>query len=162
MDSANSVPEIGIWSRVEKSELGADSKKYHYSWSFDGGEAGFIVHKKNRKKYKMFKDSNDNGILDKEDVLISKGKLTGDFQNVKSGKLLPKNVDGLITAMPYELNCDDHDHDHDHDHGDCEMAMGINSLGIEHLSLLNAEGAMVIHEHGGAHGHSHDNAMMGS
>ena len=110
----------------------------------------------------MFHDSNDNGIFDKEDVLISKGKFTEDFQDVKPGKLLPKNVDGLITAKPFELDCDDHDHDHDHDHGDCEMATGINSLGIEHLSLLNVEGAMVVHDHGDAHGHGHDNAIMGS
>ena len=168
MDSKSDSPTIGSWNRVKKNELGQDSKKFHYAWAFDEGETGFIVHKKNRKKYKMFHDSNDNGIFDKEDVLISKGKFTDDFQDVKPGRLLPKNVDGVITAKPYESDCDAHDHSHDddsshdHDHGDCSTAMGINALGIEHLSLLDADAAMVVHDHGPAHSHGHDNAMMGS
>ena len=137
MDSTNPAPEIGSWSRVQKSKLDADSKKYHYSWAFDDGESGFVVHKKNRKKYKMFHDSNDNGIFDKEDVLISKGKFTEDFQDVKPGKLLPKNVDGLITAKPFELDCDDHDHDHDHDTTMTTTIMGIVKWqrGLIHLEL---------------------------
>ena len=72
MESSHDVPEIGSWSRVVKSERGVDSKKYHYSWVFDEGETGFVVHKKNRKKYKMFEDFNNNGILDEDDQLISK------------------------------------------------------------------------------------------
>ena len=80
MDSSNDAPEIGSWSRVVKSERGGDSKKYHYSWVFNEGETGFVVHKKNRKKYKMFEDSNNNGILDEDDQLISKGRFEGVFE----------------------------------------------------------------------------------
>ena len=159
VNSSSDAPVIGSWNRVKKNELGQGSKKFHYAWVFDEGETGFIVHKKNRKKYKMFHDSNDNGILDKEDVLISKGKFADDFRGIKPGKLLSKKADGLITAKPYKLDCDHgHDHDHDHDHEVCGVATGINSLGHQHLSLLNAEDAMVVHDHGDAH--NHDHAMM--
>ena len=72
------------------------------------------------------------------------------------GKVAPELLMGVAAHVR------DHDHDHDHDHGDCEMATGINALGIEHLSLLNADAAMVVHDHGPAHSHGHDNAMMGS
>ena len=67
MESSHDAPWIGSWSRVVKSERGFDSKKYHYLWVFNEGESGFVVHKKNRKKYKMFEDSNNNGILDEDD-----------------------------------------------------------------------------------------------
>ena len=46
MESSHDAPQIGSWSRVVKSERGVDSKKYHYSWVFDAGETGFVVHKK--------------------------------------------------------------------------------------------------------------------
>ena len=156
MDSMHSAPEIGIWCRVRKKDLPTGSKKFHYSWNFDDGETGFVVHRKNQKGYKMFYDANGNGIRDKDDILISKGEFVEGFEDVKPGKLLPKKVDGVITAKPFQSHSDDHDHDHD-DHGH-DMATGINALGIEHLSLLNADGAMVCHDHGDAH--NHDHSMM--
>ena len=149
MDSMHSAPEIGIWSRVRKKDRPTGSKKFHYSWTFDDGETGFVLHRKNQKGYKMFYDSNGNGIRDKNDTLISKGEFVEGFEDVKPGKLLPKNVDGVITAKPFQAHSDDHDHD---------MVTGINALGIEHLSLLNADGAMVCHDHGDAH--NHDHSMM--
>ena len=164
MDSMHSAPEIGIWSRVRKKDLPTGSKKFHYSWNFDDGETGFVVHRKNQKGYKMFYDANGNEIRDKDDILISKGEFVEGFEDVKPGKLLPKKVDGVITAKPFQSHSDDHDHDHDHqdhDHHDDlghDMATGINALGIEHLSLLNADGAMVCHDHGDAH--NHDHSMM--
>ena len=151
--------QVGIWSRVRKKDRPTGSKKFHYSWNFDDGETGFVVHRKNQRGYKMFSDSNENGILDKDDILISKGKVVEGFEDVKPGKLLSKRVDGVITAKPFESHSDDHDHDHDHDRDhDHDMSTGINALGIEHLSLLNADGAMVIHDHGDAH--NHDHSMM--
>ena len=154
MDSMHSAPEIGILSRLRKKDRPTGSKKFHYSWNFDDGETGFVVHRKNQKGYKMFYDANGNGIRDKDDILISKGNFVEGFEDVKRGKLLPKKVDGVITAKPFHAHSDDHDHD-DHGH---DMATGINALGIEHLSLLNADGAMVVHDHGDAH--NHDHSMM--
>ena len=152
----HSAPGIGIWSRVRKKDRPTGSKKFHYSWTFDDGETGFVLHRKNQKGYKMFYDSNGNGIRDKDDILISKGEFVEGFENVKPGKLLPKKIDGVITAKPFQAHSDDHDHDHDdHVH---DMVTGINALGIEHLSLLNADGAMVCHDHGDAH--NHDHSMM--
>ena len=157
MNSMQGASQVGIWSRVRKKDRPTGSKKFHYSWNFDDGETGFVVHRKNQRGYKMFSDSNENGILDKDDILISKGKVVEGFEDVKPGKLLSKRVDGVITAKPFESHSDDHDHDHDRDH-DHDMSTGINALGIEHLSLLNADGAMVIHDHGDAH--NHDHSMM--
>ena len=156
----HSAPEIGIWSRVRKKDRPMGSKKFHYSWNFDDGETGFVVHRKNQKGYKMFSDSNGNGILDREDVLISKGKFADGFEDVKPDKLLPKKADGVITAESFETHSDDHDGHghHDHDDHDHEMVTGINALGIEHLSLLNVDGSTVVHDHGDAH--NHDHSMM--
>ena len=107
----------------------------------------------------MFSDTNGNGILDKDDILIRKGNFFEGFEDVKRGKLLTKKVDGVITAKPFHAHSDDYDHDHhDHDDHGHDMATGINALGIEHLSLLNADGAMVCHDHGDAH--NHDHSMM--
>ena len=50
----------------------------------------------------MFSDTNGNGILDKDDILISKGNFVEGFEDVKRGKLLPKRVDGVITAKPFQ------------------------------------------------------------
>ena len=161
MDSMSSASEVGIWSRVRKKDRPMGSKKFHYSWNFDDGETGFVVHRKNQKGYKMFSDANGNGILDKDDVLISKGKFVEGFEDVKPGKLLPKKIDGVITAKPFQAQSDDNGHDHhDHHHDDDghDTASGINALGIEHLSLLDADGAMVCHDHGNAH--NHDHSMM--
>ena len=160
MDSMHSAPEIGIWSRVRKKDRPMGSKKFHYSWNFDDGENGFVVHRKNQKGYKMFSDTNGNGILDKEDILISKGKFADGFEDVKPGKLLPKKTDGVITADSFEAHSDDHDGHgyHDHDDQGHDMATGITALGIEHLSLLNVDDATVVHDHGDAH--NHDHSMM--
>ena len=108
----------------------------------------------------MFSDTNGNGILDKKDILISKGKFADGFEDVKPGKLLPKKTDGVITAESFEAHSDDHDSHgyHDHDDQGHDMATGINALGIEHLSLLNVDDATVVHDHGDAH--NHDHSMM--
>ena len=100
MDSMSSAPEVGIWSRVRKKDRPMGSKKFHYSWNFDDGETGFVVHRKNQEGYKMFSDTKRNGILDKNNILISKGKFVKGFEDVKRGNLLPKKVDGVITAKP--------------------------------------------------------------
>ena len=50
----HSAPEIGIWSRVRKKDRPTGSKKFHYSWNFDDGETGFVVHKKIKKDIKCF------------------------------------------------------------------------------------------------------------
>ena len=150
----HSAPKNGIWSRVRKKDRPTGSKKFHYSWNFDNGETGFVVHRKNQKGFKIFSDTNGNGILDKDDILISKGNFVEGFEDVKRGKLLPKKVDGVITAKPFQAHSDAHDHDHHDDHGH-DRTTGINALGIEHLSLLNADGAMVCHDHGDAHHHDH-------
>ena len=109
----------------------------------------------------MFEDSNNNGMLDHDDQLISKGQFEEGFQDVKLRRLLPKDVDGVITAKTFACKAEGDsvdalhsgDHGNDNDHGSCQMATGINALGIEHLSFLNAEAAMVVHDHGDAHNH---------
>ena len=41
-----------------------------------------------------------------------------------------------------------------HGHGNSDFsAVGINSLGIEHLSFLDVDQNMVLHDHGEAHNH---------
>ena len=65
MDSMHSAPEVGIWSRVRKRDRPTRSKKFHYLWNLNDGETGFLFHRKNQKGYKMFSDSNGNGVLDK-------------------------------------------------------------------------------------------------
>ena len=153
----HSAPEIGIWSRVRKKDRPMGSKKFHYSSNFEDGETGFVVHRKNQKGYKLFSDTNGNGILDREDILISKGKFADGLEDVKPVKLLPKKADGVITAESFEAHSDDHDGHgyHDHDDNGHDMATGINALGIEHLSLLNVDDATVVHDHGDAHNHDH-------
>jgi len=167
VDKSQTASEIGSWSRVSKSVLGDESKSYHYSWAFDSGETGFVRHKKNGKGYKFFKDANGNGVLDNEDLLISKGVFEKGFRNEEQGSLLPEGVDGVITAKPFHCHEKDEsiegmhfeDHYHIPDHVYCDMATGINALGIEHLSLLNADGDMVAHDHGSAHNNMQGHSM---
>ncbi len=121
--ASNSAVQIGTWRRAIKGMRSNGSSKYHYEWNFNDGNSGFIVHGKKRskwlrKKYKMFIDSNGNGILDNSDALISKGKLAKSFRKQRPGRLIEKNADGIITAKTYEAhNHSNHGHA-EHDHGE--------------------------------------------
>ncbi|WP_186483842.1 hypothetical protein [Synechococcus sp. A15-127] len=166
MDS-NSAVQIGTWRRAIKGMRSNGSSKYHYNWNFDDGNSGFIVHGKKRgkwlrRKYKMFIDSNGNGILDDSDELISKGKFEKRFRKQRPGRLIEKDTDGIITAKTYEVH-DHSDHGHtEHDHGELFSHMGesgINALGIEHMSFMNLDNNMVLHDHGLAHDHDHSMTM---
>ena len=86
---------------------------------------------------------------------------------MRPGRLLPNDIDGVITAKSFDCKADDDsvdalhsgDQSHDHDHGSRQMATGINALGIEHLSFLYAEDALVVHDHGDAHNHESHHSM---
>lgn len=154
----NSAPIVGSWSRVVSSKRGKKSKTYHFSWVIDEVDSGFLVYKKKRQKYQMFRDYNQNGMLDNDDITISHGKISKDFFGANLTKILPKNIDGIITAKPHKSICNSkvvalHNPVNiiDAEQQTCEIATGINALGIEHLSLLNLNRATVIHDHGDSH-----------
>ena len=117
----------------------------------------------------MFLDSNDDGLFDRNDALISRGPLQDGFDDVRPGRLLGKGEEGIITAQAYiaEGHDDhegDHDHDHDHDHEehlhDDEHALkGINALGWQHMSFFDPDMNEVFHDHGAAHNHDHADHM---
>ena len=171
MNNSELDPQIGTWSRVVKRDRPSESKRFHYEWCFDDGQCGFVVHKKNGKGYKMFLDSNEDGIFDSSDELIVKGPFKEGFESVKPGRLLGKEDEGIITAEPYSAedheghdhghDHEGHDHDHDHDHGhhDKVEAKGINGLGIQHMSFLNTDLEQVLHDHGDAHNAHHEGMM---
>ena len=162
---------IGTWRRAKKGMRSLGSSKYHYTWDLNDGNSGFIVHGKKggkwrSKKYKMFIDSNGNGILDDSDELISKGKFKKGYRKERLGRLLPKDADGIITAKAFQQQ-DHSGHDHsEHSHSDYGGGkllsimgeVGINALGFEHMSLMNLAGDMVLHDHGIAY--EHDHSMM--
>ena len=94
----------------------------------------------------MFIDSNGNGILDDSDKLISKDSLRSDFARNDLGGLSQK----ALTL--YSKNYESHghsDHGHtEHDHGTLFSHMGNpeSVLGIEHMSFMNLNNTMVLHD----------------
>ena len=160
-DASNSAAVIGEWKRVARKERPAGGKSFHYSWQFDDGLTGFVVHHKNRRRFSKYIDSNDNQRLDRSDTLVVRGRFKKEFRNQRPGRLLGKNETGIITAEPFVEAGQAGEKGH-HGHGNSNFsAVGINSLGIEHLSFLDADQNMVLHDHGDAHNHlSHDHSMM--
>ena len=146
-DSSDSAPVIGTWKRVGRKERPAGGKNFHYSWQYDDGLSGFVIHHKNRRSYSKYVDSNDNQRLDRSDALVVRGRFKKEFRNQRPGRLLGNNETGIITAKPF---------------AEAPSAVGINSLGIEHLSFLDSDQNMVLHDHGDAHNHHahHDHSMM--
>ena len=149
MDASESASNVGTWSRVLRRQRSAGSKRFNFEWCFDDGQCGFVVHKKNGNGYKMFLDSNEDGVFDSSDDLIVKGSYKDDFKGSKVNQILGKKEEGIITAKPYSSD----DHDHDHDHGEVDKVQGINALGIEHMSFLNSELDEILHDHGDAANH---------
>jgi hypothetical protein len=132
---------IGTWTRAQKKD-GRGAYKFHYKWNFDDGNSGFLVQKKSLDSFKLLLDSNQNGKLDKKDVLIFGGTFMDGYQDIALGRHLGRSETGTITAKVFSPE----------DHGDSSMdasgGIGINSLGYQHLSFLNAAGGQVLHEHG--------------
>ena len=95
----------------------------------------------------MYEDTNSNGIRDKIDSLISNGKFSDEFRP----RDLPFKKDGVITAKAFDADkfqsqsLEMHGHQHE--------VTGINTLGIEHMSLLDSSGVQALHCHGDAHSH---------
>ena len=170
MASSMEASMIGVWSRVRKRNLPGKGKKFQYAWRFSDGESGFIVQNKakNNKQFRMYLDSNDDGILNRSDRLIVGGKLSQGFRTAKRGDLIDFADSALITAKPFEQDSGGHDHSshnhssHDHSGDDQTMntPLGINELGYEHLSFLNSEMNQVFHDHGAAHAHAHFQGMV--
>ena len=160
-DSSDSAPVVGEWKRVGRREREAGGRRFHYLWQFDDGRSGFVIHHKNRRRFSKYVDSNDNQRLDRSDALVVRGRFKKEFRNQRPGRLLGKNETGIITAKPF-VEADQAGEKGHHGHGNSDFsAVGINSLGIEHLSFLDADKNMVLHDHGEAHNHlSHDHSMM--
>ena len=102
----------------------------------------------------MYEDTNSNGIRDKIDSLISNGKFSDEFRP----RDLPFKKDGVITAKAFDADkfqsqsLEMHGHQHE--------VTGINTLGIEHMSLLDSSGVQALHCHGDAHSHSSSMSEM--
>ena len=147
MDNAK---EVGVWKKFRKNQSieGSRARPYHYLWDLYDDGSGFILYKKKSNRYKMYEDTNGNGIRDKKDSLISQGKFSDGFRP----RDLPLNKDGVITAKVFDA---DKFHSQSLEmHGHQHEVTGINTLGIEHMSLLDAKGEMALHDHGDAHSHS--------
>ena len=86
----NTDPQIGSWFKVSRRDRPSGSKRFHYQWESEDGEIGFVVHKRNGKGFKMFLDSNDDGLFDSNDTLITRGPLQEGFEDVRPGRLLVK------------------------------------------------------------------------
>ena len=107
----------------------------------------------------MYLDSNDDGILDRSDRLVVRGKLSNGFRKIRRGDLIDFSDSALITAKP----CDEeihvgHNHSSD-EHSKC-VPLGINELGYEHLSFLNSDMNQVFHDHGAAHARARFQEMI--
>ena len=151
MDDAT---DVGVWNKVRKNQKITGGRDYHYSWDLNDAGSGFIVYKRKRNRYIMYEDTNGNGIRDKKDGLISKGKFSDGFRP----RDLPFKKDGVITAKAFDADkfqsqsLEMHGHQHE--------VTGINTLGIEHMSLLDSSGVQVLHDHGDAHSHSSSMSEM--
>ena len=160
--SSDSAPVIGEWKRVGRKERPARGRSFHYSWQFEDGSSGFLIHHKDRRRFSKYVDSNNNQRLDRSDDLVVRGRFKKEFRTQRPGRLLGKNETGIITAKPF-VEADQAGEKGHYGHGNSDFsAVGINSLGIEHLSFLDAEQNMVLHDHGDAHNHHahHDHSMM--
>ena len=139
--------DVGIWKKVRKNQKITGGRDYHYSWDLNDAGSGFIVYKRKRNRYIMYEDTNGNGIRDKKDGLISKGNFSDGFRP----RDLPFKKDGVITAKAFDADkfqsqsLEMHGHQHE--------VTGINTLGIEHMSLLDSSGVQALHCHGDAHSH---------
>ena len=146
--------DVGVWKKVRKNQKITGGRDYHYSWELNGAGSGFIVYKRKRNRYIMYEDTNGNGIRDKKDGLISKGKFSDGFRP----RDLPFKKDGVITAKAFDADkfqsqsLEMHGHQHE--------VTGINTLGIEHMSLLDSNGVQALHDHGDAHGYSSSMSEM--
>ena len=151
MDDAT---DVGVWKKVRKNQKITGGRDYHYLWDLNDAGSGFIVYKRKRNRYIMYEDTNSNGIRDKKDGLISKGKFSDEFRP----RDLPFKKDGVITAKAFDADkfqsqsLEMHGHQHE--------VTGINTLGIEHMSLLDSNGVQALHDHGDAHSHSSSMSEM--
>ena len=151
MDDATNV---GVWKKVRKNQKIEGGRDYQYSWDLNNEGSGFIVYKRKRNRYRMYEDTNSNGIRDKIDSLISNGKFSDEFRP----RDLTFKKDGVITAKAFDADkfqsqsLEMHGHQHE--------VTGINTLGIEHMSLLDSSGVQVLHCHGDAHSHSSSMSEM--
>ena len=151
MDDAT---DVGVWNKVRKNQKITGGRDYNYSWNLNNAGSGFIVYKRKRNRYIMYEDTNGNGIRDKKDGLISKGKFSDGFRP----RDLPFKKDGVITAKAFDADkfqsksLEMHGHQHE--------VTGINTLGIEHMSLLDSNGVQALHDHGDAHSHSSSMSEM--
>lgn len=161
MASSMEASAIGSWTQVRKRDLSGKGRNFQYTWEFTDGESGFIVQKKakNNKQFQMYLDSNHDGILDRSDRLVVRGKLSNGFRKIRRGDLIGFSDSALITAKPYDE--ESHvGHDHNSDDYSKSAPLGINELGYEHLSFLNSDMNQVFHDHGAAHAHAHFQEMI--
>ena len=157
MAGSMEASSIGTWTRARKRDLPSKGKKFKYTWDLSDGTSGFIVQKKakNKKQFQMYLDANEDGVFNRSDRLVVGGKLSQGYRNSKPGDLIDFSDSALITAKPYDPEShsgDDHNgHDHStHDHS-AKAPLGINELGYQHLSFLDADMNQVFHDHGAAH-----------
>ena len=176
MESSIEASPIGSWARVRKRDLPSKGKKFKYTWDFSDGSSGFIVQRKtkNNKQFQMYLDTNEDGVFNQSDRLVVGGKLSRGYRNSKPGDLIDFSDTALITAKPYDpvshsrrvhSSNDKSSHDkssndeNTHDkssHDQSEQApLGINELGYQHLSFLDADMNQVFHDHGAAHAAQH-------
>lgn len=94
---------IGTWASVRKRDLPSKGRKFKYTWEFSDGTSGFIVQKrrKNRKQFRMYLDTNDDGILNRSDRLVVGGKLSKGHRKSKPVDLIDFSDIALISAKPY-------------------------------------------------------------
>jgi len=83
-------------NRLKKPAPG--EKRFHYIWDLDDGRPGFVRHTK-RDKLKLFFDSDGDGRLTNDDVLIGRAKVKKPFRGLGRGKLLDGTSFGSITAF---------------------------------------------------------------
>ena len=160
MKSSIEASPIGTWARVRKRDLPSKGKKFKYTWEFSDGTSGFIVQKKakNNMQFRIYLDTNEDGAFNRSDRLVVGGKLSKGYHNSKPGDLIDFSDTALITAKSYEPESHSgHDHS-SHDHKE-KAPFGINELGHQHLSFLDAAMNQVFHDHGAAHA-AHHHEMM--
>jgi len=73
-DASKAAAVIGEWKRVARKDRPTGGRTFHYSWHFDDGRSGFVIHHKNRRRFSKYVDSNDNQRLDRFDDLVVRGR----------------------------------------------------------------------------------------